>query len=87
MNIAHLFAHLFLNVLGNFKIGVAYKTLAYKKRATSNIVRDRNNKFPYKRKCEARFRIICVKNYSDKFTPETKLQNSLLLFEERVIKK
>ena len=42
-NIAHLFAHLLLNLFGNFKIGVAYKSLAYKKRANSNLIVDRNN--------------------------------------------
>ena len=79
-NIAHLFAHLFLNLFG-----VAYKRLVYIKRANSNLIADQNNSFSCKRYCEACFRIICVKNYWDKFAPETKLQNYLLLLEEHVI--
>ena len=42
-NIAHPFGYLFLNLFGNFKIGVPYKRFAYKKRANSNLIADRNN--------------------------------------------
>ena len=35
--------HLFLNLFGNFKIGVTYERLAYKKRANSNLIAERNN--------------------------------------------
>ena len=64
-NLAYLFNHLFFNVFGSFKIGVAYKRLAYKKRANSNLIAHRNNTFSCKQNCEAFFRIICVKNYLD----------------------
>ena len=36
-------AHLFLNLFENFKTRVAYKRLAYKKRASSNLIADRSN--------------------------------------------
>ena len=41
--IAFFFVHRFLNLSGNFKIGVACKRLAYKKRANSNLIADRSN--------------------------------------------
>ena len=37
-----------------------------------------------KQNCEASFRIIFAKYYSDKFAHETKLENCLLLLEEHV---
>ena len=67
----------------NFKTGVAYKRLTYKTRANSNLNADQSNFFA--NKTEASFRIICVTYYSDKFPPETKLENCLLLLEEHVI--
>ena len=84
-NIAHLFAHLFFNAFGSFKIDVAYKRLAYKKRTDSNLIAHRDNKFSCKRSCEACVRTIYVKKYLDKFVPETKCQNCLLLLEEHGI--
>ena len=57
-NIAHPVAYLFPNIFGNFKIGVAYKRLAYKKRANSNTIADRNNKLSVQILTQSQIEII-----------------------------
>ena len=66
----------------NCKTGVAYKTLTYKTRANSNLNADQSNFLA--NETVMLVLELYVKYYSDKFSPETKLENCSLLLEEHV---